>query len=132
MKLNIKDPKSSTNTVRFEFVHPTTKTVYIAGSFNQWSPHATPMISNGRGRWTKELSLPPGIYEYRLIVDGHWMIDPLAKGRKPNPFGGFNSVMIVPLPAQPSNGQVSPPRKPEQKETAKPATSFFSSGVHIQ
>lgn len=37
----------------------------------------------------------PGIYKYRLVVDGRGMADPLAKDYVPNAFGGRNSVVIV-------------------------------------
>ena len=40
-----------------------------------------------------ELALPPGTYEYRLVVDGEWIADPSAKETVPNPFGGVNSVL---------------------------------------
>jgi 1,4-alpha-glucan branching enzyme len=81
--------------VRLEFIHPTATAVCIAGTFNDWRPEATPMIALGNSRWLKELALPPGQYEYRLVVDGQWMSDPLARETAPNPFGGFNSVLSV-------------------------------------
>ena len=28
------------------------------------------MIAPGDSRWMKELTLPPGVYEYRIIADG--------------------------------------------------------------
>ena len=40
-------------------------------------------------------TLTPGTYEYCLVVDGHWMPDPLARESVPNPFGGRNSVLNV-------------------------------------
>ena len=43
----------------------------------------------------KELALPPGRYEYRLVVDGESMPDPLVHETAPNPFGGLNSVLKV-------------------------------------
>lgn len=43
----------------------------------------------------KELQLPPGRYEYRLIVDGEWIPDLFAEDYTPNPFGGINSVLTV-------------------------------------
>ena len=46
------------------------------------------MVSLGDGRWAKELVLPPGVYEYRLVVDGEWMPDPRASETAPNPYGG--------------------------------------------
>jgi hypothetical protein len=81
--------------VRFEFTHPTARTVCIAGTFDNWQPDAKPMHPLGGGRWMKETVLPPGTYEYRLVVDGQWMPDPLAKESVANPFGGRNSVLRV-------------------------------------
>lgn len=45
------------------------------------------------GKWRKELSLPMGCYEYRLVVDGQWVDDPKANDYVPNSFGSFNSVL---------------------------------------
>ena len=81
--------------VRFEFTHPTATTVCIAGTFNDWHAKAKPLHPLGDGRWLKETVLAPGSYEYRLVVDGQWMADPLAKEVAPNPFGGMNSVLKV-------------------------------------
>ncbi len=81
--------------VRFEFTHPTAVTVCIAGTFNHWQPETKPMHSLGNGRWRKETALPPGTYEYCLVVDGTWMTDPLSQETVPNPFGGRNSVLRV-------------------------------------
>jgi hypothetical protein len=53
------------------------------------------MVALGAGRWMKELTLPPGVYEYRIVADGAWMADPLARETSPNPFGGLNSVLKV-------------------------------------
>jgi len=81
--------------VRFEFTHPTARGVCIAGTFNDWHAEAKPMHPLGGGRWVKETVLPPGTYEYRLVVDGQWMADPLAKETVANPFGGRNSLLQV-------------------------------------
>ena len=53
------------------------------------------MIFLEGGHWMKELALPPGRYEYRLVVDGESMPDPLVHETAPNPFGGLNSVLKV-------------------------------------
>lgn len=81
--------------VKLEFSHPTANAVAIAGTFNNWRPEVSPMISLGAGRWVKELALRPGIYEYRLVVDGKWRPDPRASETVPNPFGEMNSVLKV-------------------------------------
>jgi 1,4-alpha-glucan branching enzyme len=82
-------------TVRFEFTLPEATHVCIAGTFNDWKPGAHPLNSSGEGTWWQVLSLPPGTYEYCLVVDGKWMPDPLARETVPNPFGGQNSILNV-------------------------------------
>lgn len=82
--------------IRLEFTSTDAREVCVAGSFNDWKPAATPMVVLDNGRWLKKLPLPPGRYEYRLVVDGQWIDDPLAKEFVPNPHGGRNGVVIVP------------------------------------
>ena len=81
--------------VRFEYIHPTAKSVCLAGSFNHWKPEGKALHSSGTGHWWKETALAPGTYEYCLVVDGKWMTDPLARESVPNPFGGRNSILRV-------------------------------------
>ena len=81
--------------VHLEITHPTATAIGIAGTFNEWRPQVTPMIPLGGGRWIKELVLPPGVYEYRLVIDGEWMSDLRATETTPNAFGGLNSVLKV-------------------------------------
>ena len=87
---------TSVHPVHVEFSHPVAGAVAIAGTFNDWRPEATPMVSMGDGRWLKELALPPGTYEYLFVADGEWLCDPLVQETVPNPFGGRNSVLTVP------------------------------------
>jgi 1,4-alpha-glucan branching enzyme len=81
---------------RLELTSTVAREVCVAGSFNDWQPTSTPLIGLGDGRWLKELALPPGRYEYRLVVDGQWTDDPSAKEFVPNPLGGRNAVIVVP------------------------------------
>lgn len=87
--------KKKTIAVRLEFHDDQAKTVCIAGTFNDWHPKTTPMLTTGPGQWIKELALSPGIYEYQYVVDGRWINDPQAVKSRPNPFGGRNSVLVV-------------------------------------
>ena len=107
--------------VAFEFTHPTATTVCVAGTFNDWHAAAKPMHPLGDGRWRKETVLPPGTYEYRLVVDGQWLPDPLARETVPNPFGGSNSVLKVadsPEAAHLADAEILP-LKNANKQTAQ-------------
>ena len=70
--------------------------VYISGDFNGWQPVTLPMIGSPKsGLWEKRLTLEPGRYEYKFLVDGAWMHDPDARENVPNPYGSLNSVVKV-------------------------------------
>ena len=88
-------PSSTNGVCRFEFHNSAATAVFIAGSFNDWHPAATPMLLLGDGRWLKDLALPPGRYEYRFVADGQWLDDPNANETVPNPLGGTNAVRVV-------------------------------------
>lgn len=81
--------------IHLELFEPNATDVYVAGSFNQWNPEATPLIALGNGKWSKELTLPAGRYEYRFVVDGHWITDPNGKETVPNPYGSANSILTI-------------------------------------
>ena len=97
---NMKSNGGPNPCVRFEYNNPNAQSVFVAGTFNGWRPGVTQMVQVGRGRWLKELVLPPGVYEYRFVVDNQWIADPMADETALNPFGDVNSVMRVsPLPS---------------------------------
>jgi hypothetical protein len=79
------------------FLAPEAREVAVAGNFNGWRPDATPLKNTGAGEWVVRLMLRSGQYEYRFVVDGRWSEDPGASQRVANPYGDFNSVLVVPL-----------------------------------
>jgi len=81
--------------VEFKFDAPEAKTVYLAGSFNNWDPTKTLMRKGETGAWIARVFLPTGRHEYRFIADGNWISDSSAKESVPNPHGGVNSVVLV-------------------------------------
>jgi 1,4-alpha-glucan branching enzyme len=71
--------------------------VYLCGDFNQWSPTSLRMIRQGASdRWAKRLTLAPGRYQYKFVVDGKWVHDPEASENVSNQHGSLNSVVEVP------------------------------------
>jgi len=83
--------------ITFTVLAPEAREVSVVGSFNGWRPNATPLINTGAGEWAARLMLRSGQYEYRFAVDGRWSEDPRASQHVANPFGEFNSVLVVPL-----------------------------------
>ena len=69
--------------------------VHLAGEFNSWNPAEYPMKKNANGKWVKQLSLPPGEFEYKFIVDDQWVTDPQNEHSCTNCFGTNNSVINV-------------------------------------
>ncbi|MFM7101284.1 MAG: glycogen-binding domain-containing protein [Verrucomicrobiota bacterium] len=88
------DPPSAPPPTRFEVHLGGAREVCLAGTFNDWQPASLPMVDLGQGRWSKELMLPPGTFEYLFVADGRWLPDPAAPS-VPNPYGGSNSVVTV-------------------------------------
>ena len=71
------------------------KEVNVAGDFNKWDSKATPMTKDEEGRWKTTLRLPPGRYEFKFMVDGHWRECSENEFTVPNEFGTLNNVLVV-------------------------------------
>lgn len=69
------------------------KQVCLVGDFTSWNPLV--MKKQKSGRHSLTVALQPGVYEYRFIVDGQWLVDPDHNHWAPNPYGSFNSVAQV-------------------------------------
>lgn len=81
--------------VNFEFYDQNADSVCLAGSFNDWNPHVSPLRNVRAGGWALRLLLAPGRYEYRFLVDGQWRMDPRARQQVTDFCGGVNSVLTV-------------------------------------
>lgn len=69
--------------------------VQLAGDFNDWMPHTTPMRRIADGEFEARLKLPRGRYRYRLVVDGRWLHDRFNPTVETNEYGELNSVVEV-------------------------------------
>ena len=70
--------------------------VFVAGSFNNWDPTAKEMVDKkGEGVYTATLSLAPGDYQYKFVIDGTWCADPECADWVQNDHGTLNSVKHV-------------------------------------
>jgi hypothetical protein len=98
---NIKNPKApapapaDTGNAVFKLkFYSQNKKVILAGTFNNWDEDAIEMKHVTSG-WETHLTLAPGVYEYKFIVDGNWIEDPENPEKRRNQYGTFNSVLRV-------------------------------------
>jgi 1,4-alpha-glucan branching enzyme len=81
---------------------PEAQSVSVAGDFCNWRTGCHPMHQDKNGLWTTAIMLPPGRYEYRLVVDGEWRDDPNCRERRPTSsvvktaFCTFRRVYVAP------------------------------------
>ena len=89
--------RQDTNKRKVIFFHfaPEAQSVSLAGDFTGWAEAPVSLKKNRSGLWKATVSLSPGSYEYRLLVDGQWRDDPDCAARRPNGFGSENCVCTV-------------------------------------
>jgi 1,4-alpha-glucan branching enzyme len=96
-----KEPNSTKSKIKkatriaFTLAAPEAQSVFLVGDFNNWDETSHPLKKNSDGTWKINISLTPGRYEYRLLVDGAWQNDPKCMSFTPNPFGQENCILVV-------------------------------------
>jgi 5'-AMP-activated protein kinase regulatory beta subunit len=81
--------------VTFAYLAPEAQQVALAGCFTNWGQTPVNLKKRKGGLWETTVALPPGTYQYRLLVDGQWRDDPQCAARVANPFGTENCVRTV-------------------------------------
>ena len=90
---------AGTQAVAFKCHAANAQQVFVAGTFNDWKPDATPLARDNAGNWRASLNLPAGRHEFKFVVDGQWCCDPGCAGDHacqncvPNEFGSMNRVL---------------------------------------
>lgn len=95
MKEIVKQEMNGLTTICFSIEAPEAKSVYVTGSFNDWSLDDTCRMKEKDGQWEAEIPLKPGLYKYQFIVDGVWKEDPRNNRKERNSFGDINSLIEV-------------------------------------
>jgi glycosidase len=73
--------------------------VTVTGSFNNWDKSGDELKDpKGTGKFELGISLDPGTYIYKFVVDGKEIIDETNPERSPTGFDDFNSILHVPDP----------------------------------
>ena len=89
-------PRPRSRRITFSLRAEPESNVSVSGDFNHWSPEGKPMQDKkGDGLYKTTLYLAPGVYEYKFIVNGIWLVDPECKDWVPNTMGTLNSILRV-------------------------------------
>lgn len=95
-KPTVKKTASKTQRVAFSVRAEVGSKVFVAGSFNNWDPTDKEMIDKkGDGVFAVTLTLAPGTYQYKFVIDGTWCADPECADWIQNDHGTLNSVKRV-------------------------------------
>ncbi len=95
MREMIRQEASEFLSTPFTLEAPYAQSVYVTGSFNDWSLDESCRMRNEGGRWSVQLPLKAGTYKYQFIVDGKWQEDPQNPVKERNSFGDINSLIEV-------------------------------------
>ena len=89
------EKKTPKKRITFRLEASEAKEASLAGDFNSWDVKKHVMKRDNKGRWTKIVTLSPGRYEYKFLVDGQWQTDPSNDEIVPNSFGTHNNILTV-------------------------------------
>ena len=68
--------------------------VVLTGTFNNW--HQSQLLFTREGdEWVCRVELDPGVYQYKFIVDGDWLLDPSNPDTAEDEAGNVNNVIEV-------------------------------------
>jgi 1,4-alpha-glucan branching enzyme len=87
--------KAAFKQVKFVYDMPNAESASVTGDFCEWQTDRYPLRKDKDGLWTTTITLAPGRYEYRFLIDGEWVNDPKCTERTANEFGGENCVLQV-------------------------------------
>jgi hypothetical protein len=74
--------------------HADASVVVLTGSFNGWNQSQL-LFGREGDEWVCRLDLDPGVYRYKFIVDGDWLLDPSNPDTAEDEAGNVNNVTEV-------------------------------------
>lgn len=94
--------------------------VRVLGNFNGWSWDKGLAMSNGKGTYKADITLAPGEYQFRYLVDNQeWKNDWEAQGYTSSGYNSDNCLFTLETVATPKKAVAKKPAA--KKATAKPA-----------
>lgn len=98
--LKADDTLPHTQVVTMQFTDNGIHHLQIAGEFNNWVPDKNIRTEHCNGHIKKMIQLQPGLYQYRLIINGEWQQDPNNPEQALNNYGVINSLLRVTAPEE--------------------------------
>ncbi|MFL6257316.1 MAG: glycogen-binding domain-containing protein [Pyrinomonadaceae bacterium] len=74
--------------------HADASLVVLTGTFNAWNQSQL-LFGREGDEWVCRIDLDPGVYQYKLIVDGDWLLDPSNPDTAEDEAGNVNNVIEV-------------------------------------
>jgi hypothetical protein len=74
--------------------HDDASVVVLAGTFNEWNQSQI-LFGHEGNEWVCRIDLDPGVYRYKFIVDGDWLLDPSNPDTAEDEAGNVNNVLEV-------------------------------------
>jgi hypothetical protein len=90
----VQSPEVACGQVTFNLVDRGFSEAYVAGELNDWSEIDTPMSLTDGIWWATHTFDTPGQYEYKLVIDGVWQLDPLNPATAGEGFFTNNVVVV--------------------------------------
>ncbi len=95
MRELVKEEVKDLLTATFAYKDENARSVYVTGSFNDWSLDESCRMRFEDGKWVANIPLRFGVHKYQFIVDGRWREDPSNPRQERNSFGDINSLIEV-------------------------------------
>lgn len=74
--------------------HDDATLVVLTGSFNAWNQSQLVFGREG-DEWVCRIDLDPGVYQYKFILDGDWLLDPSNPDTAEDEAGNVNNVLEI-------------------------------------
>jgi hypothetical protein len=74
--------------------HDDASVVVLTGTFNEWNQSQL-LFGREGNEWVCRIDLDPGVYRYKFIVDGDWLLDPSNPDTAEDEAGNINNVLEV-------------------------------------
>jgi hypothetical protein len=74
--------------------HADASIVVLTGTFDEWNQSQLVFGREGDA-WVCRIDLDPGVYQYKFIVDGNWLLDPSNPETAEDEAGNVNNLLEV-------------------------------------